>query len=133
MSLYHLPRRRCPLCIFTRSGIFYFRAYRRHLSSAPENPLPGKQSNVAPKEPHFLPNAKQRLGKCISFGLNHQQIQEASKVAKILAKEWKGLLVGPMGYRADRGLVESVRWGEMVCTWTICRSDQGVKNGLGSD
>ena len=48
------------------------------------------------------------------FGLNTEQAQEAGRIAKILGEEWAGLVTGQQGYMFKNGLVERVRWGEMV-------------------
>ena len=63
---------------------------------------------------HWLPNIKARLGKCIMFGLDVEQAQKAARIAKILGEEWKGLVAAQQGYILEKGLLERVRWGEMV-------------------
>ena len=99
MTLYHLPRWQPVNQIILRNSYVVSHAPSRFLSSPPPSIKPT----------HFLPDLKQRLGKCILFGLEGEQIHEASQIAKILAREWSGLAadfsIGPK---------EKVRWGEMV-------------------
>ena len=61
---------------------------------------------------------KQRIGRCITFGLTSKQLDEAGRVLQQLASDWTELLVGREGYLTAPGRVglekQAVVWGEMV-------------------
>ena len=86
---------------------------RQHATAPASPPAP-----PTPLPAHWLSDLKSRLGKCILFGLNAQQIEKAGRVAKTLAIEWRELVAGSEGFligRSRRGLYrQEVVWGEMV-------------------
>lgn len=53
------------------------------------------------------------------FGLQTAQVDEAGKISKVLAKDWRELLVGSEGFLVGRGRAglerHNVVWGDMVC------------------
>ncbi|KAL8792945.1 MAG: hypothetical protein Q9195_004442 [Heterodermia aff. obscurata] len=68
--------------------------------------------------PHrWLADVKKRIGKCIIFGLRPKQVDEAGKILRVLARDWKELLAGSEGFlvgRSRAGLERHrVAWGEM--------------------
>ena len=63
---------------------------------------------------HWLTDVKARLGRCITFGLENEQINVAAKIARTVGEQWKGLIVGYEGFVLRDGLEAAVRWGEMV-------------------
>ena len=76
-----------------------------------------------PRNPRWLSDQKSRLGKCITFGLQPDQIQEAGRLARILAEEWRGLVAGAEGFLVPAGAEghgpetaweERVTWGSQV-------------------
>jgi len=85
----------------------------------------------------WLGDLKQRLGKCLTFGLQPEQTQEAGKTLEIIARDWRELLAGSEGYLTDRhrrGLFRhKVVWGEsdsMVRTLhSLCHSECMLKLG----
>ncbi len=66
----------------------------------------------------WLSDTKQRVGKCITFGLSSRQLDEAGSILGQLASDWTELLVGSEGYLTAPGRVgldkQAVVWGEMV-------------------
>lgn len=68
--------------------------------------------------PRWLSEIKQRIGKCINFGLTVEQAEEAAKLLQTLAKDWRALLAGTQGYLVGHGHAglerHPVAWGEMV-------------------
>ncbi|KAE8148302.1 thioesterase-like superfamily-domain-containing protein [Aspergillus avenaceus] len=68
-------------------------------------------------DPRWLTMTKRRLGKCMMFGLNASQVQEAGEVLRQIARDWRELVAGSEGYLTDatrRGLFQqNVAWGEM--------------------
>ena len=66
----------------------------------------------------WLSDLKQRIGKCIVFGLNQEQIDEVGNIMKIVARDWRELFAGSEGFLTGRGRAgcegREVVWGEMV-------------------
>lgn len=71
-----------------------------------------------PIDPRWLSSVKQRLGKCITFGLTSERLDEAGNVLQQLASSWTELLAGSEGYLTGPARVglykQAVVWGEMV-------------------
>ena len=69
--------------------------------------------------PRWLADVKKRIGKCVNFGLRPMQVDEAGRILRVLARDWKELLAGSEGFlvgRSRAGLERHrVVWGEMVC------------------
>ena len=61
---------------------------------------------------------KQRVGKCIMFGLSGGQIDAAGSILDDLGQNWRELVAGSEGFltqKGRRGLHRhAVVWGEMV-------------------
>lgn len=66
----------------------------------------------------WLSDLKQRIGKCIIFGLNQEQVDEVGNIMRIVARDWRELLAGSEGFLTGRGRAgcegREVVWGEMV-------------------
>lgn len=83
-------------------------------------PLPEANSTSAsrPIDPRWLSDVKQRVGKCITFGLSSKQTDEAGSILQQLASDWIELVAGSEGYLTAPGRVgldrQAVVWGEMV-------------------
>lgn len=81
----------------------------------------------------WLSDLKQRIGKCIIFGLNQDQIDEAGNIMRIVARDWRNLIAGSEGYLTGRGRAgiegRAVVWGEMVSgssgAWGFERGEEG--------
>ena len=80
------------------------------------------QSATASLSPRWLSDVKQRIGKCITFGLGAEQTTEAGLITQEIARDWRELLAGNEGFLTGpkrRGLFRHrVVWGEndsMVC------------------
>lgn len=73
---------------------------------------------TASLSPRWLSDVKSRIGKCIMFGIGHEQTQEAGSILQEIAGEWRELLAGSEGFltgKEYRGLYrQEVVWGEMV-------------------
>jgi len=67
--------------------------------------------------PKWLSETKQRIGKCIMFGLKPDQTEEAGSILEEIARDWRELLAGSEGFLTSkdrRGLYrQEVVWGEM--------------------
>ena len=79
-------------------------------------------SAAASDPPHrLLADVKKRIGKCINFGLQPMQADEAGSILRLFASDWKELLAGSEGFlvgRSKAGLEgHRVAWGEMVCAY----------------
>lgn len=75
-------------------------------------------SAAIPEAPpsRWIADLRARIGKCLTFGCNGQQINQAAEVLRVIATEWKELLAGSEGYLTGgrRGLDgREVHWGEM--------------------
>ena len=77
---------------------------------------PRATSNSLP--PRWLSELKARIGKCLSFGLRPAQIDEAGRVLRVVARDWRELLAASEGFLVGRGRAglegQEVVWGEMV-------------------
>lgn len=83
------------------------------LSTSSPNPL--VDSRLPPR---WLSDIKARIGKCIIFGLQSKQIDEAGEILRVIARDWRELLAGSEGYLTGQGRAglerHNVVWGEMV-------------------
>lgn len=79
-------------------------------SSGPEKPA---TENLSPR---WLSDVKQRIGKCITFGLDSKQKDEAGSILQEIARDWRELVAGSEGFLTGpkrRGLFRHrVVWGE---------------------
>ena len=68
--------------------------------------------------PRWLSQLKERIGKCIIFGLSTAQTDEAGAILKTIGKDWRALLAGSEGFLVRDGTAglerHKVVWGEMV-------------------
>lgn len=95
---------------------------RRHRSTTA---APTNDNATTQLSPRWLSDLKQRIGKCITFGLSPTQTAQAGLILAELARDWRDLLAGSEGYLTSpsrRGLHRwPVAWGEldsMVCVCT---------------
>ena len=62
---------------------------------------------------------RKRVGKCILFGLNAAQVQEAGSILQEVVTGWRELVAGSEGFLTGKGRAglegHRVVWGEMVC------------------
>lgn len=88
--------------------LFPCRPYSSHAPSPQEPP-----STISPR---WLSDTKARVGKCISFGLNPEQVEEAGWIVSELGASWRDLVAGSEGFLTDpkrAGLHrQSIVWGE---------------------
>lgn len=82
---------------------------------------------TAALSPRWLSDVKQRIGKCITFGLKPYQTEQAGRVLQEITRDWRELVAGSEGYLTGpkrRGMHRQVvLWGEMdsmVC-YTLYR------------
>lgn len=90
-------------------------------SSTSEGTLTRRQLPPPPPS-RWITDLRERLGKCLIFGCDNQQVSRAAAVLRALALEWKDLLAGSEGFLTGgrRGLDgREVAWGEMDSfVWT---------------
>lgn len=79
---------------------------------------PPDASITAALPARWLSDIKQRIGKCIIFGLDQKQVDEAGDIMRTVAGDWRELLAGSEGFLTGRGRAgcegREVVWGEMV-------------------
>ena len=67
--------------------------------------------------PRWLGDVKQRLGKCMTFGMKDEQVARAGAVLETVARDWRELVAGSEGFLTSedrRGFYRhAVVWGEM--------------------
>ena len=67
--------------------------------------------------PRWLGDVKQRLGKCMTFGMKPEQVARAGAVLETVARDWRELVAGSEGFLTSenrRGFYRhAVVWGEM--------------------
>ena len=84
-----------------------FKSTSEHSSSEPQ---------TVAVNPRWLSETKQRIGKCITFGLKPEQVQEAGRILHELARDWRELMAGSEGFLTGphrRGLFRHrVVWGD---------------------
>jgi hypothetical protein len=89
---------------------------------------------TAALSPRWLSDVKQRIGKCITFGLRQEQKTEAAAILDEICIDWRELLAGSEGFLTSpqrRGLFRRrVIWGEqdsMVCLSTPASRGISIK------
>ncbi|KAF7191463.1 hypothetical protein HII31_06965 [Pseudocercospora fuligena] len=75
------------------------------------------QSPVQPPlNPRWLSDVKSRIGYCLMWGLQSQQIQEAGKILREVAQDWRGLSAGSEGFLTSKQRRSTFRyqvvWGQ---------------------
>lgn len=67
--------------------------------------------------PRWLADVKQRLGKCMTFGMKPEQVARAGAVLDTVARDWRELVAGSEGFLTSedrRGFYRhAIVWGEM--------------------
>lgn len=73
--------------------------------------------------PRWLSDIRSRIGKCIFWGLSHGQLEKAGSIMKVIARDWRELVVGSEGFLTGKGREglrrHEISWGQMdsmVCT-----------------
>jgi len=64
----------------------------------------------------WVSDVRARVGKCVQFGCDAEQVQRAARILDVLARDWQVLSAGSEGFlvRERRGLEgQQVVWGEM--------------------
>ena len=84
----------------------------RYHSTAPDGGAPATASLSS----RWLSDTKTRIGKCILFGLDAAQTEEAGSILSDMTANWRELVAGSEGFLTDQaGLFrQEVVWGEMV-------------------
>src|ERR1700761_4317341 len=99
-----------------RTPAAHFHSTRILLSSSSHHKPPIEEP--APLSPRWLSEAKTRIGKCITFGLERPQVAEAGSILRELGTHWCELVAGSEGFLTGpgrRGLWKhDVMWGDMV-------------------
>ena len=113
-----MPRPRIhPLCFEPLATPFRHLTFpQSHPSSTSAAPPDAPVTAALPAR--WLSDLKKRIGKCIIFGLNQEQVDEAGSIMRIVAMDWRELLAGSEGFLTGRGRAgyerREVVWGEMV-------------------
>lgn len=98
------PNTRCPVITTQRH-----RSTEAHESS--------QKAATASLSPRWLSDVKQRIGKCITFGLKAHQTEQAGQILAEVARDWRELMAGSEGFLTGpsrRGMHrQEVVWGEM--------------------
>ncbi|KAL2017101.1 hypothetical protein VTK56DRAFT_2573 [Thermocarpiscus australiensis] len=86
-------------------------------AARPSSSSEGIAAEVPPPPPsRWISELRARIGKCLIFGCDNQQIARAAAVLRALATEWRELLAGSEGFLTGgrRGLDgREIVWGEM--------------------
>lgn len=89
---------------------------RRSLSSANVSDKPPAEVSTPSVSHRWLSDVKQRIGKCIMFGMKPEQVDEACWILRDLARDWRTLIAGSEGFLTGKGRVglqsQAVVWGE---------------------
>ncbi|KAH7085565.1 hypothetical protein BKA63DRAFT_20389 [Paraphoma chrysanthemicola] len=114
-----LLRRRTLLYASPRSAVAATQSVghvARHQSTSADI---GKPATAA-LSPRWLSDVKARIGKCIMWGIDPDQTQEAGSILQETATNWRELVAGSEGFLTGkqwRGLYrQEVVWGEMVAS-----------------
>ncbi|RVX72506.1 hypothetical protein B0A52_03696 [Exophiala mesophila] len=95
----------------TTKPIPTFLQYRSYSSQAP---TPREAPSTV--SPRWLSDTKARVGKCITFGLKPEQVDEAGSIVSELGTSWRDLVAGSEGFLTDpkrAGLFrQNIVWGE---------------------
>lgn len=90
---------------------------RRFSTAQPLHSTPSPKAVTDSLDPRWLSTLKTRVGKCLTFGLQRPQIDEAGAILQEIALDWRDLLAGSEGFltgKGRRGLWRhGVVWGEM--------------------
>jgi hypothetical protein len=89
---------------------------RRPLSSAKVPDKPPTEVSTPSLSPRWLSDVKQRIGKCIMFGMKPEQVDEACQILRGLARDWRNLVAGSEGFLTAKGRVglqsQAIVWGD---------------------
>ena len=111
-----------PLALPAQHSLCSKRSYdlvaQRLLSNAASASSQTDGSITAALSARWLTDLKRRIGRCISFGLRKEQVDEAGNILRFVARDWRELVAGSEGYLTGRGRAgfegREVEWGEMV-------------------
>jgi len=82
-------------------------------NSVAEGNQPDDTPNLSSR---WLSDVKARVGRCITFGMSSQQVDEAAMVLQEVSTDWRALVAGSEGYLTSKeraGLYkQAVVWGE---------------------
>ncbi|KAF2743665.1 hypothetical protein M011DRAFT_410214 [Sporormia fimetaria CBS 119925] len=94
-----------------------FSSHVRPLSTTAPRRSTSPETPTSRLNPRILSELKSRIGKCISFGLNKEQTNEACSMLEEMALDWRGMLVGSEGFLTSKDRIglyrQEVVWGEM--------------------
>lgn len=119
------------------SSLQYVSNYRRLLThSRHHTSVSTSNDPINATVPASLParwptDLKQRIGKCMSFGLRKEQLDDAGNILRIVARDWRELVAGSEGFLTGSGRAgfegREVEWGEMVSIAAVYRACHGVR------
>ena len=122
-SAVNMPIYRVPRMPLVSRRIFIQRYRIQSFSTATSllnQPSSSSYEPVTSRMPsRWLSDLKNRVGKCVMFGCNEEQVREAGRISKELASNWRELVAGSEGFlttEGRRGLFRRpVEWGELDC------------------
>jgi hypothetical protein len=106
------PSSQLPICVASFQSVSRQRPFSQTFIRPADSPAQEKLS------PRWLSDVKSRIGECIIFGLQPQQVEKAGAILKEITQDWRELIAGSEGFLTGpdrRGLYRrKVIWGEMV-------------------
>jgi len=88
--------------------------YRQRSTDSHES---SQKAATATLSARWLSDVKQRIGKCMTFGLQPEQTEQAGNILHEIARDWRELVAGSEGFLTGpsrRGMHrQEVVWGEM--------------------
>lgn len=89
--------------------------HRAFISSSSQLQDASSTPPTASLNPRWLSDVKARLGKCIMFGMNNTQVNQAGLLLEEVARDWKQLMAGSEGYLTNpkrAGITSTlIEWG----------------------
>ena len=89
--------------------------FHRCYSSAPPPATATEEAKNA-ISPRWLSATKARIGRCISFGMSSQAVDEAGQLLEVLGRDWRALVAGSEGYLTSEKRAgvnkQHIVWGE---------------------
>ncbi|KAI0157783.1 thioesterase-like superfamily-domain-containing protein [Xylariaceae sp. FL1272] len=70
---------------------------------------------ITPPPSRWISDVRSRVGKCLMFGCNPEQVRRAAAIMAVIGKEWRTLSAGSDGFLVGECGLENqqVLWGEM--------------------
>lgn len=80
------------------------------------SPLSYEVDTTTAISPRWLSDTKARIGKCLTFGLSQNLVDDAGKISKELGRDWRDLVAGSEGFVTDPNRAglhrHAIYWGD---------------------